>query len=93
MAEADISTFSDIKWYKGNLILKAVYRRAIQVGIDPDNYLKIFKQQVEEKLNITNRLSAVLNNTFPPKIEELVVIASILNVTTDSLIDTSDDGE
>lgn len=80
-------------WYKKTRILKVVREIAIRRGEDPDLFVVQFKSAMQSQLNISNRLSAILNNTFPPKLEELVAMAGYLNVTLNDLVITSKDNE
>lgn len=74
----------DVKWYAGNKIQEFLKEKAIKDGV-PE---KEIADRIKWILNISKRFGAIRNNTHPPSIEELVVIADVLGRSLDDLIIT-----
>lgn len=75
---------TQMKEYAGNKIRELMKTKSLQSG----DSVEQIEERLKKRLNISNRLSAILNNTFPPSIHELVHITDELDCTIDEVIIT-----
>jgi hypothetical protein len=75
---------AQIKTLKGNKILSHINEMALRSN-DP-TYKEDVLGAIRQHLNKSKRVSGILMNTRQPSIEELVVIASHLEVKVDELL-------